>query len=325
MKDFGVTLDQFWGVNLNNWMNINPEDLLTLFEKRFNLSDLEISSRVLKHWKEYGLLPEDMDKEGDSDEEIGSDKATSITVKKRNKFDFVGLIYLYILQDLRDFGVSLPVLMKIKQALLARNDLLKLIMQLEKTDMNELKKRGFNTGVFQKVYDHRDEMKEQEHIFPDELRYAPLLTYFIHAALMSKVDIRLSFDKEGNMTVGIANAIGQVENSSNNMEPLIILPLFRYLSFFLSQEKYRELFLDYQLLDEQELLILDLVKKGKYKEISIRPGKNNSLTMELTEELKVENEARVRDLFVTGGYQDIQVKTANGHIRYSEVKTKIKI
>ena len=63
--------------------------------------------------------------------------------------------------------------------------------------------------------------------------------------------------------------------------PHIAIPIFHYLAQFVSINRYRDLFLEYRLLNDQELVILDLVKKGKYKEISIRPSKDNIITMEL--------------------------------------------
>ncbi len=90
-------------------------------------------------------------------------------------------------------------------------------------------------------------------------------------------------------------------------------------------KKYKSFYLDFKLLDEQELLILEHVRSGKYKEITVTLSKGDAITLELTEELKIDNAKRLQEILLKGAYQDLQVITREGEIKYSKIKTKKQI
>jgi hypothetical protein len=69
------------------------------------------------------------------------------------------------------------------------------------------------------------------------------------------------------------------------------------------------------------MFILEHVRNGHYKEIKIRFSKKDSITLELTEEFKADHAARIQDIILKRGYQDIELKTINGVIKYSTRKT----
>ncbi len=320
MKSFAGLVDPFIGLLVNKDFSVEPEKFEELFEKRFSLADLKISSRVLRHWSKYGLLPDE-----NAEKNQTNAPEEPVPTKKRNRFNFVDLIYLNILQDLRLFGVSLPKLLEIKEFLLYEYDYFELLDTITNSDLDQLKSAGINTEMIGEVIEHKQEMKEYKELFPDSIRYTTVLSLILQGAILSKVDIRLIVTYDGRLSLEILNSIGQSVGQPFKQMPHIAIPIFHYLAQFVSINRYRDLFLEYRLLNDQELVILDLVKKGKYKEISIRPSKDNIITMELTEELKIENEARVRDILLKGGYQEIQLKTVKGLITYSEVTTKIRI
>lgn len=325
MKKLTEILEKLISFDLYSSITSNPEDYLIVFEKRFELSDLDISSRVLNHWKDCGLLPDEEDLLETDDIESTIDNKVDPGYKKRNKFDFVGLIYLFILQDLRDFGYPISKLKKIKQALLFRPDMLDSIMQLTELDIQRLKKQGIDTRLAQMLFDNKQEIFDNKEIIPYSIRYSPVLSHIVQAALVSKLDLQLIITKDGDLSVELRNSAGQGESTDYNRQPHIVLPIFKYLSHFLSIDKYKELYVSFKLLDEQELLILNHIRSGKYIKISINLNDKESFKVEVTEKVNFDINARLSEILLKGGYQDIHITTQNGEISYSTTKTKTRI
>lgn len=153
MEELKKRLNKFMSLDFFNMIMESPEDYLTIFIKRFDLSDLGITSRVLNHWKDYGLLPDEDYQLANEPVAEEPEKTKDPSYKMRNKFDFVGLIYLYIIQDLRDFGFPLSKIKKVREVLFSEIDLFDVLATLHKQDISMIKKqvnddRMMKTGSF---------------------------------------------------------------------------------------------------------------------------------------------------------------------------------
>ena len=322
MEELDTLLDQFVGLEAYQNLINNTSELEILFEDRFGLVDLDITARVLNHWKKNGLLP---------DKQIASDISTSTEVEedykevkqgRPHKFNFFELLYLYIIQDLRDIGFSLEKLMKIKESLITRIDIIELLNVITKEDIESGRKEGFDMTLTEEVLKHKEELIDNIDEIPDEIRFVSILSLLIIAVLFNKLDFRIIITKEADISIDQITESGQLKRITKNIQPHIALPLYSYLGRFLSKDKYSELYVPFKLLDEQEKLILDHVRSGKYKEIKIRFNRRNSTTLELTEELKADNAKRLEEIFVKGSYQELHLKTERGVIKYGTLKTK---
>ena len=313
MKEYNTILDAFVGVSSNSDVFNEPENFFALYGDRFKLSDLSVSARVLKHWKEKGLIPIKLDNEGT---EYGKGQKGRL-----NKFNFFELIYLYIIQDLREIGYSIKKLIKVKETLFSHHDFIKSINDIKEEHPAMMQKEGLNPEMLEKLLEHKQEIIDNSDIIPSKFRFAPPISYIILAVLHQKIDLRLIVSVNGDISFEMANTVGQVERNMSNIQPHVVLPLYNYLYRFLSVEKYREFYVSYRLLDQQEMLILDHVRSGQYKEIKIRFNKKDTVTFELVEEFKADHAARLQEIFLKGGYQELQMKTQNGVITYSTIKT----
>jgi len=301
----------------NNYFNI--------FEKRFVLSDLEISSRVLKHWKEHGLLPDVKEPNDNEYNKVVDVTERNKITRTRNKFNFFGLIYLYIIQDLRGFGFPLKKLKKVKEVLYSSYNLIDMISQVTEREIQILQDNGIDIANMNKYYKHKDELIDNADMIPEYFLNAPLLNYIIIAIIINKIDLKLTVTIEGDVSFDLTNSVGQVAKTKFNSQPHIILPLYNYLYRFLSVKKYKKYYTMYRLLNDKELYILEQVRSGMYKEIIIKKGTKGKISMELTEELKTDNAARLQDILLKGAYQELTVKTADGDIQYTTRKTKKKL
>ncbi len=323
MKEHNTFLNTL--VGMEGWKQIltAPEEISALFEARFKLSDLSITARVLMHWKEKGLLPNKND--ASSLHEIEIPDESKIDKWKANRFNFFELVYIFILQDLREFGLSIEKLKNVKRSLLHPLDFIELLPQITEELIEEAKQQGADTSLLEELLKRKQEVIDSKEEIPETFSKPFVLNLVILSSIMNKQDIRVLITKNGDVSFDVPNTAGQIERNNTNLQPHIVLPLFNYLIRFLSTEKYSQLYVAYKLLDDQEKLILERVRSGRYKDIKILFNRRNSLTLELTEEFKADNTARLQEILVKGAYQELQVKTVAGMIRYSTLKTKEQI
>ncbi len=318
-------LDNLFGSEYFTTMLQSPEDYGKLMEDNFGLSDLNVTARVLKHWKDNGLLPDKEPAISKIQDGIRAEHADSER-GKRNKFNFFELIYLFIIQDLREFGLSLKKIMKVKGTLLQNKEFSSDMMDISKDDLLKLKKEGVDIKNIEKFFElKKDEISNSIENISDILKSITTLSTMITLVLFSKLDIRIVVTRDGTVTFERVNSAGQAPRTPQNSQPHIVLPIFLYLYRFLSMKKYKSFYLDFKLLDEQELLILEHARSGRYKDITITFSEGDTIVLELTEELKIDNTKRLEEILLKGAYQDLQINTQKGEISYSKIKTKMKI
>ncbi|MBU1719026.1 MAG: hypothetical protein KKA07_08120, partial [Bacteroidetes bacterium] len=80
-----------------------------------------------------------------------------------------------------------------------------------------------------------------------------------------------------------------------------------------------------RLLNENELHILSLLREGKAKSITIKFKNQKPHFIEVTQERKVFDEARLSEVMLGKGYQDITIKTENGTIAVTNITTRKKL
>ena len=81
-----------------------------------------------------------------------------------------------------------------------------------------------------------------------------------------------------------------------------------------------------QLVTEKEALVLEALRENDLVSVMIRFDRKNDMDfLEVTKAEKVDKEARLMELMLTNGYQDITVKTENGNIVRCENTRKLKL
>jgi len=252
MKD--NILDSLIGSNCFTTLMQSPQEYEKLFDDIFGLSDLSITARVLNHWKDSGLLPDKGSAISEHQDKIGA-KNTDREKGKRNKFNFFELIYLFIVQDLREFGFSLQNIKKVKETLLEKKDIVSELNNFSKDDLKEVEKMGIDVTILEEFLEYKDEISKNIDKFPGYIKSITKLSSIILAVLIFKSDVRIIITRDADVTFERVNSPGQAPRTPANSQPHIVLPVFLYLYRFLSMKKYKSLYVDFKLLDEQELLI----------------------------------------------------------------------
>lgn len=80
-----------------------------------------------------------------------------------------------------------------------------------------------------------------------------------------------------------------------------------------------------EILSENEKLILFYIRKGDAKTITIKFANKKPCSMEVVCEKKIKIEARLCEIFQKHKFQELNIKTSNGSIVYSTIKTQIKL
>lgn len=284
--------------------SINFEQMEALHKREFALADLDISARVLLHWHKSGLLPD----------------GTTVP-KGKHKFNFFELIYLYLIQDLRDFGLSIERIKKVKEFLLNEMDVIEMIKMQKPELIDIFKSLGYDASHLELIEDHKEMILQHADLIPTWFRRSTILTKVILWVIYKNYEINVIVNRAGEVFIQMMNQQGQFPKDVYNETPHIVLPLFNYVSRFISQEKYNELVKTFAILNERELLILNLVREGKYKEITVKFKKNDQITLEMVEEIKKENAKRIGDILIQKGYQKLELKSYDGEITYSTLRS----
>ncbi len=98
--DSNFNLDTFFGFqDIAKTVQLEKK----LKEKLFHMKELELTQRVVMHWDQFGLI----DLPRSNNEEW-------------RKFSFLDYVWLHIIQDLRNVGVPLEVIKKVKEFVLEK-------------------------------------------------------------------------------------------------------------------------------------------------------------------------------------------------------------
>jgi len=236
----------------------------SLSEDQFNVHDLDISSRVLTSWRQHELIPL-----------LDDSRWVNLTVFQ--------LIWVMLVEDLRKMGIPIA---KIKQI---RDQIFEPI-EFE-TDYlfdedGKVKSEFFSfpslTGEkpevvaaeLERIYIETPEMFESfvKHYRP------PLFHLLVINILYRNQDHSLLVSSDGEVSISSGNVKidSQIQEKTfqdllreHRDEPILILPLRKYLYKLTTTEKYESRIVDLQILNPVEHEVIQMMRKGVLKELKI--------------------------------------------------------
>lgn len=301
------------------------EGQLTKFSlktKEYSVFDTNLSSRQLSHYAEKGLLL--------------SKHQQYFTYR----FSLTEIIWLRLISRLRDLTLSLETIKEIKEELFKETKLSEYLLDpnfddyldaaLDNTDLTESEK---------------SEIKSTERIETNNLLFP--VNYF-------DVIINQLIDSKNRISLIIAVCKEEDDLKFKRSKSPYWITLFtpEKLEMHSRQENYFEIFsrdhisislndllkdvifnIDYkklpknliQLTDSEQLLI-NYIRSGQYKSISVRFNDDKKpFLAELTEIKKLKKESRLYEIIYTGAYQEIEIKTQEGEIYSFKSTRKVKL
>lgn len=281
-----------------------------MFEENFQLSDIGLSSKIAFDWSNAGIYLRE--RKG----------------KSRRRYNGVEYVWLRLVKELREFGLSIQSILNLKDYLLSEMDLTEHYISLFETKVGKSTIWDeFFIGI-QETFKTPENFisvvkKENEKINLSNTKLSVLL----FSTILSKGNVHLAIAKDGNCIVFDENPVRDLFTSSMIMnQSYISIPLNHIVSDFMGREELYDLNLESGIdLNEAEKKIIDLVREGGINSLSIKflDGVVNLIETEESIDVK-ETKGRLIDLIKKGSYQEISYKTVKGKIVSVKRRTKHK-
>lgn len=312
---------------------LDAKDLSTLWENadkiskmelsmKFVMDDIGITARVYNHWVKMGIVT----------------KKINFSGGHKYHFTFTELIWMNIIQELRKYDFPLPKIKKIYLAMMWTFDLYDMMKEIPVEKRNELieaipdmpigdnieDKKALAEDISEKFF-IADNNPEKEHL------YTTMLELMIGSILMYRYDVRILIDYNGNCLpyserdVKLYGFEAMLEDSGIDKYSYICISMMKFLRKFISSNKHIPFIKESQILNDNELYILSLIREGKAKSITINFADEKPSMIEIKKDVKTFAETRLTEILLKRGYQEINIKTKDGNIAVSCVTTKKKL
>lgn len=280
-------------------------------KKRYTLSDIGLKSKQAFDWTKAGLFLEEREN------------------KFRRKYNAIEYVWLKIIKELREFGLSINAIKNLKSFLLKEVDMKEIITSFIETgldeedpDVEELQtalkdKYGSAKGLGKLNRELNDNQQELVNT---------VLSMIIIETVINKSNSHLLITKTGNTIVTDGEPFDDQVNLGDILNaPYISFPIKNILVDFINREDLmnsieREEIL---LISEEEEKVLELLRKGNLVSLSVRFNKDNEISLIETEEnIELEKvQGKLADFIMRNKYQVITYKTQDGKITSMRKKT----
>lgn len=262
------------------------EVLGLLRSENFQLSDIGLTPKTAFDWSRSGI-------------HLRARKS-----KYRRTYNGIEYVWLRLVKELREFGLSLDAIKRVRDTFLTPFDLLDILQHSEDVSKKDLKllKAQFENA------DHE------------------LLNTIIAQVLLSSMVLRnkafLLITKNGDCRL-------TYERVTENLfdEPCINFPMDYLVSNFIARESLYglESLNDSLGLSDQEMKVLQLIRDGQINSLTLKFKDNEINLIETEEEIDLKNvQGKLVDYINKGGYHEIKYKTQNGKIESMKRITKHK-
>jgi DNA-binding transcriptional MerR regulator len=290
-----------------------PDEALTrlapLFTKDYSqevMSFLKNHHRVLHYWSEgVDILPPQLE-EG-----------------KRRRFSFFDLVWLGIVRELREYGVEKEKIAVLKEELFSPVDhkvaLRELKQNRKETEAQLAKVYGVATAVIKPILDEYF----QKGADLQALGYSNLAIY-LYNVVGTRLPYSLWVNKEGRHRLVFQNKDGALLTGDEG-GPLeasyVMISLNAVVGFFAGQQMVSDT-VRQTLLSPQEWQLIEETRAEGLKSVTISFKDGRMQTLESTRRKKIAMEARLLEVLLKGGYENLTIATEKGQIVYAEQTIK---
>lgn len=284
----------------------NEPEYLTFFGvRKYKPSELGISARNINNWSDNGLLP-------------------SNKKKGWHRFSLTECIWLKIIQNLRELNLPLETIKQIKEDLFHKTDLEHILENKEILDFL----KNFIQEKERETFTEIINSKELKEII--SAQQLTSLDSIVMDLIFTRSNFRLLFTKDGHLMLHKDNYEDYLETIPEYREMLksthISISLNRVFADITKELIEDEDLKNLQILTDQELEIIDIIREKGTKKIEIYFGKDEKPELlKITKQNILVSETRLKELILVGGYQDIKITTEKGKIVNFENTKKIKL
>ncbi len=274
---------------------------------RYTVTDVGVSSRVMSYWASEELLFEDFKDH------------------KWRMLDLVSLVWMIMIKQMREYGIPFKTIKKIREELqpqdlmdfvLSSGDLREMITHLAKKDNQEV-------PDLNRLLEDPRVREEVKSAFPNFLKI--LILY----ALISKEHLAILVNQEGDIVPYLEKY--REEYLKDNSLRRFLLGTYLTVSIsgilvdfftaynpdFLSQEL--------MLITKEECAVLKAIRLPGIKSVMVKLNQQGEFDLlEVTREHKVDRAAKLYEIFLQDGYEDITIKTQNGNVVHCQNTTRMR-
>jgi hypothetical protein len=293
-----------------------PQSLLTaMFDEEYSLSSLNISARVLQNWYNNGLLPYD-DRQG-----------------RKHHFNFVELMWLYIVQELREVGMPIKTIREVKSflipyypttifaAIFGVKDMVSLISCFN--PLTEVQKEKLQLYYS----DNKDNPGTAglEILQKLKVKRLSVLLVALTEVISFENNVLLLIDKSGEVSLLNESGFNKELFSLFDQKTHVVLSLKTFFLKFISDIRHYPFLQQAGMLTEEEEEIIEKVREGDSKSINIKLQDGQIVEIDTTREIKGADMATIGRIMMSKKYVDITLKSQSGHITYAEIINKKKV
>ena len=267
-----------------------------LNKKRFTLRQLGVTHRALILWDKEGLLYSTSEK------------------GKWRRFDFFELVWIKLISKLRDFNIPIKTIRKLKENILIHPPL------TDPAFFDMIIENALHYAPAERKAEARRIVSNKEQIIKElSSVLIPILFLYIMDVILLKSHFAILVNLEGDFFPFKEFYIEEYQGFQDFQEFIhkshVSVSLSEIVVDFLIDEDLELTQNKLAILTENEAQIINTIRKEKLIYLKIRFNKENDIDLiEATKSQNVSKEARLIDLIMTNGYQDIEIKTENGVI-----------
>lgn len=269
----------------------------------FLLKDVGVLYRTVLHWDQQGLLEHSREE------------------SQWRRYDYIQYVWIKIIDDLRTFGVPIPIIQQVKKDILDKInlkwlfDLLKLHIEQAEHIRNDQHKQ-----------DLLDFLHSEEYEKLDDTLSVSILELLIVETLTNKVPVSLVIFSDGSLLPLIENK--SIELALSDREKLtyqthVKVSISHILKSFLSETKESFFIPQLNILEENEKKLLEIIHSGEYETITIHFKNKKMQQIDLSKEQNIKR--KIVDIIQDSQYQHITIKTHKGVITKIQNTMKIMV
>jgi DNA-binding transcriptional MerR regulator len=277
-----------------------------VFDKNFIPKDLGISSRALHNWSENNLL---IDKERAYD--------------MNHKFNFIELIWLLIIKELRVFGFPLKKIKTVKEFLVKE----KTFAQFKNWNTDEEIIEGICNIWIGVDIDRgllKREISKSDVLNNIKTRKFSALQFALYNYINDRTNSKILISNKGEAGFRVGDMSPRIADMLDR-ESYISIPVYKLVLNFIEDEKNFELIPHMGLLTATEFHILSVIRSGLFNSVTINFKKGKPIFLEAKRNVNIYKEARIAELLVRKDYEEIVIATLNGVETFSTKTTKEKL
>ena len=289
-----------------------PDIIREFHKKEFKVTDI-VHNDLYRHLNDGGLFDYEYIQRGTKG------------YNNPSKTNLVFLTWLMMVKDLRDFGLVKQKLHRVKNYLFEEYDISEVIdFPVDKQSLLE-RLESFKFENDEKKEEIKNKIISGE--FLTSLKHLKVSRLFvaIFNLFVTGNDLQLHVDSDGDAIIIDEFDLSEEKYQELSYESRIVLPLKKYLLYFVGEYAPIEFLTSSNIITENEAVLLQEFRRNDIVNLTVKYHNGVANMFEIREYKKMNIQNKLTNVILKKGYEDIIVRTNNGKVYYSEIVKRVKL